>query len=828
MAYEFIERMDMQVADGYGVLEHWHRYLSVLELCRQRKVLDLACGTGYGSHLLADFAESVIGVDISQEAINIAKTRYAHKNLVYMQGSATDIPLPNSSVECVISFETIEHLNKDIQPVFLKEVKRVLSQGGCFVVSTPCHEKSVLLNAKNPFHPGELSLGDFTKQLQSIFPVVRVIEQRVSMASILVPNSRMTTFDYHAINNQHGEWLPLLSKELREHPDYYIAICSEVELPDISYGVVADEKNCLTARIYDSGVADGVRFEGERREVEFKKVIKSYRKLENDYSALTGELARSRGEPAAARDAYRKLEGDYRQLTDELKRSRGETAAARDAYGKLEGDYMGLVKELDQTREAVAERDAAYRGLEKTYRELEALFAKTDAEKGAAESLLVDKALEIERLRKACDEWACGKVNAECERNVALGMLEDLRSSPSWRLTSPLRKIKHMVRNVHVKLSGLRSRWRAKTERRRLVSQFKECELVFDHNLGGGANDYRNQYIANRLSAGRPCILVHNNLWYYENRDFSVKLLTSFDCKDDWHFATWSEVAEFLESFEIGRIVYNNLVYNPAAVDILGWIARQKVPLTVMVHDFFCICQFFDMITPEGQYCAGKADCDACAERRSDKRCVFGAPVLASEWRKVWSDVLAHASEIRIFSPFAETLLRSVFPRIGDVIRCMPHDTGYFSAHETVLSGDNGLRLGVVGSIYGVAKGSGVLAAFADRYPEVMVDVIGTYSGIPKPNLVVHGRYDREALPNLLRDSGINVVLFPSICPETFSYTVSELMQMHVPLIAFDVGAQGAKIAGYDRGMIIPSTAPESVMETAQKLYNRIYAGAQL
>ena len=59
------------------------------------------------------------------------------------------------------------------------------------------------------------------------------------------------------------------------------------------------------------------------------------------------------------------------------------------------------------------------------------------------------------------------------------------------------------------------------------------------------------------------------------------------------------------------------------------------------------------------------------------------------------------------------------------------------------------------------------------------------------------GRYKVSELDKIIMEQGISAVLFPSICPETFSYTVSELIHVGIPVACFNLGAQAEKIKGY-------------------------------
>src|SRR5690349_4921310 len=100
--------------------EHLHRYALAMEYVQDKTVLDIACGEGYGSNLLAQKAKSVVGVDIDKFIVSEAKNKYRKSNLSFLEGSA---PLDDQSIDVVVSFETLEHTSNHEQ--FLSEIKRV-------------------------------------------------------------------------------------------------------------------------------------------------------------------------------------------------------------------------------------------------------------------------------------------------------------------------------------------------------------------------------------------------------------------------------------------------------------------------------------------------------------------------------------------------------------------------------------------------------------------------------------------------------------------------------------------------------------------------------
>lgn len=115
--------------------EHLIRYQAATDLVKNKIVLDIASGSGYGTQLLANTAKYVYGVDVNINAVGYARKNYNGDNIEFIEGDGEKIPLADNSVDVVITFETIEHI-KDYKQ-FLREVKRVLKNDGIAIVSTP-------------------------------------------------------------------------------------------------------------------------------------------------------------------------------------------------------------------------------------------------------------------------------------------------------------------------------------------------------------------------------------------------------------------------------------------------------------------------------------------------------------------------------------------------------------------------------------------------------------------------------------------------------------------------------------------------------------------
>lgn len=163
--------------------EHLHRYAWCAHLVEGKDVLDIACGEGYGSAMLAKSARSVRGVDIADDAIAHARVAYSTvRGLEFLQGDAAQIPLADKSVDVVVSFETIEHHDRHRE--MLSEIRRVLRPDGLLVISSPNRVVySELAGHHNEFHVKELDFAEFDAVLKEQFGNIRYFGQRLAVGS---------------------------------------------------------------------------------------------------------------------------------------------------------------------------------------------------------------------------------------------------------------------------------------------------------------------------------------------------------------------------------------------------------------------------------------------------------------------------------------------------------------------------------------------------------------------------------------------------------------------------------------------------------------------
>ena len=240
-------------------LEHVHRYLLAREYAKDKDVLDIACGEGFGSAILAKTARSVVGVDIAVEAVKHAAIRYRLDNVQFRQGSCAEIPLDNNSVDLVVSFETIEHL--DEHNAMMAEFKRVLRPEGVLIISSPDKkEYSILPNYRNPFHVKELFKEEFEDLIRAYFKNLALLSQRIVYGSGILPEAgAFPVIDYDIKDSSR-------SHRGLARPRYFIAVASDQALPILSGGLL--EQTIQESEIVKSWSEVTTQLEDKARQLE--------------------------------------------------------------------------------------------------------------------------------------------------------------------------------------------------------------------------------------------------------------------------------------------------------------------------------------------------------------------------------------------------------------------------------------------------------------------------------------------------------------------------------------------------------------------------------
>jgi ubiquinone/menaquinone biosynthesis C-methylase UbiE len=199
------------------VNEHWLRYKYIREHLTTEKVLDIACGSGYGSYYLSlNNGLSVIGADVSSDSIAKAKKNYQKDNLQFQVANALSLPFKDNSFDSVVSLETIEHFNVSDQKLYIAELKRVLKPEGKLWLSTPNAEAS---KHRNPWHLKELNFFELQELLKENFKNYRILKQGTALATIISSDNLK---DKNASVDFNSEI----------YPKYYLALASDKSIEE--------------------------------------------------------------------------------------------------------------------------------------------------------------------------------------------------------------------------------------------------------------------------------------------------------------------------------------------------------------------------------------------------------------------------------------------------------------------------------------------------------------------------------------------------------------------------------------------------------------------
>jgi ubiquinone/menaquinone biosynthesis C-methylase UbiE len=235
-----------------STIDHLHRYAIASKFIKDKIVLDIASGEGYGSNLMSKDAAFVYGVDIDKTTVENAKLKYKKENLQFLVGNTSAIPLENNSVDIVISFETVEHHNEHDE--MMLEIKRVLKPSGMLIISTPDKlTYSDKRNYKNEFHVKELYKQEFKNLIANYFENYQLLNQSYINGNSLVLDEKNES---EAVIFT-GEYS--LLKEINVDSLYLVIIASDVIFNRINMSIFDGGQvlnlcvvNTMTKNIYDS------------------------------------------------------------------------------------------------------------------------------------------------------------------------------------------------------------------------------------------------------------------------------------------------------------------------------------------------------------------------------------------------------------------------------------------------------------------------------------------------------------------------------------------------------------------------------------------------
>ena len=393
-------------------IEHMSRYLALVDVVKDKIVLDAASGEGYGSFLISKYAREVVGIDISAEAISFSNKNYKTENLKYIQSDIKEIPTGDNYFDIVVSFETIEHVDEETQHLFLNEVKRVLKKDGILVISTP--NKSVynkfISGYHNEFHVKEFEVEEFKKFLEKYFSNFKHFDQNFQTLNVIT-NNMCEEFKYLKLDNSN-----LIESK------YIISLCSDFDIGQIDLNSITqssiNEYNEKIDRIFT--LQDQIEEAGKHIKKMYKDIIERDSIIFDDKETieiLNAEIERINKEIVSRDDIINNLNKNVREVSTwakDLDKDKSKLLKDNTDYilkiSQLSKELLDNIDTLEEYSQKVSQLEKNIKGFEKEIEDREEKIYQLEENINGFEKSIEDKEGKIYQLEKSID---CFEENME-------------------------------------------------------------------------------------------------------------------------------------------------------------------------------------------------------------------------------------------------------------------------------------------------------------------------------------------------------------------------------------------------------------------------------
>ncbi len=393
------ERLVPELVNPDLLNEHMARYVFAKQFATGKRVLDAGCGLGYGAAELHG-AASVVGVDVSPEAISEARLRYPQFRFV--EGSCEALPFEPGDFDLIVAFEVIEHLHD--WRAFLSECARVLTPGGQLIVSTPNREyyaESRKHAGPNPFHVHEFDHDEFERELHAYFPAVAMLLQNHSEGVAIL-----------AADVQEEGRLAVHSTQARAaDANFFVAICSTEPLAHTAaFFYLPDTGNVLRERERHIGLLES----------DLAATLDEHQALVNRFRALQADLE-ERNQWAA--DRHREsvergerivaLQAEFQELEEKLRSSNAWAQSQQEKLDTLGQVHLALQQEHAKLaawhRTSEERRDALEQQLSQQLQEAVQDLARCNALLNTAEQTVIERTQWAQELSAKVDAAAASR-----------------------------------------------------------------------------------------------------------------------------------------------------------------------------------------------------------------------------------------------------------------------------------------------------------------------------------------------------------------------------------------------------------------------------------
>lgn len=354
--------------------------------------------------------------------------------------------------------------------------------------------------------------------------------------------------------------------------------------------------------------------------------------------------------------------------------------------------------------------------------------------------------------------------------------------------------------------------------------------IYLAHSMGGGADHWLQNRVSQDAETGLPSVIIRVGgpaRWQIE--------VTGTSGTVGGYAEDFEVVRNLLSPLSRRRIIYSCGVgaTDPAELPerLLSLAELPDDSIEVLFHDYLPISPSFTLVGGDGRYHGPISperltDMPKAARGAHEIRRPSGNTISLAEWQAAWGQLLEAAAEVRVFSDSSKALVAATWPDLADRILVAPHA---IQALPATIQQDREVRESTLGILGNIAphKGARLVQSLARMDKDkrgggmVLVGNIDPSYALPR-KCRVHGDYKPADIPDLARHYGITHWLIPSVWPETFSFTTHEALATGLPVMAFDIGAQGDAVRAAPNGIPLPYDSDADLTQTVLDAFRKV------
>ena len=353
---------------------------------------------------------------------------------------------------------------------------------------------------------------------------------------------------------------------------------------------------------------------------------------------------------------------------------------------------------------------------------------------------------------------------------------------------------------------------RRRADAARVAGRHKRNILFVSHTWGGGVDRHMRDLAAICETAGIGAVYLRPSKPHALAGDLSAGDLHLPNLLGVRIGPDIDEAVELLTLAGITHIHVHSIAgWDLKLLEILPRIAaRMEVPLDFTFHDYMAVCPRINMIDHTGVFCGGaeRGKCNACLRKNGN---LFGANDI-DDWHERFGGFLSKVRLRLAPSGDAARRIRQTFPALDVSVR--PHPEAAVSGRAaTPWQAGERLRVLLLGAILR-HKGSEIVVKAADYVQRKKLPLDFVVVGYTdrdnelrrNKHVRITGVYAQADLPGILEREKCHLALIPSVWPETYCYTLSEVLLAGFPVAVFPFGAQYERLveAGFQHAVYLP------------------------